>query len=115
MSGVFLEIHFQESRHRLKPEADVLQERVIEEYRNVDAYRSYQTHGLDKVCTKNKRSPKGQTWVDCGLTEKQVSTRTDNTWPERWSSILKGLQHEAKDAREEETLIVRCEKNRGVR
>ena len=77
---------------------DVLQEKRIDDYWNVDSGRhlSNSWTGFTKCTLLKEKPPKGCMWSGEGLTKIQTTTRPDHVWPEVWRKIGKAAQNREK-------------------
>ena len=75
---------------------DVMQEKRIDDYWNVDLNRSLSDlwKGFTKFTLLKEKTPKGYMWSGERLTKVQTTTRSDDVWPEAWSKIGKTLRIE---------------------
>ena len=66
---------------------DVMQEKRVEDYWNVDSNRSLSDswEGLTKCTLLKENTPKGYMWSRERLTKVQTTTRQDHVWPEVWT------------------------------
>ena len=87
---------------------DVLQEKRIDDYWNVDAHRnlSDSLKGITKFTLLKAKSLKGKIWSGERPTKIQTTTRPENLWPEVWSKMGKAAQKREKQewANEKEKL-----------
>ena len=63
---------------------DVLQERRIDDYWNVDGHRDLSEAwiGFTQFTILNEKPPDGYTWSGRRLTNMQTKSRPDNMWPD---------------------------------
>ena len=66
---------------------DVMQEKRVEDYWNVDSNRSLSDswEGFTKFTLLKENTPKGYMWSGERLTKVQTTTRQDHVWPEVWT------------------------------
>ena len=77
---------------------DVLLERRIDDYLNVDGDRELSDAwtGFTRFTILNERSPEGYTWYGGRLTKKQATSRPDHLWPEIWKNMSDAAQRREK-------------------
>ena len=77
---------------------DVLQEKRIDDYWNVDANRclSDSWKGFTKFSLLRENPPKGCMWSGARLTNIQATTRHEHVWPKIWTKIGKAAQKSEK-------------------
>ena len=70
---------------------DVMQEKRIDDYWNVDANRSLSDswEGFTKFTLLKEKPPKGFLWSRRRLTKIQASTRPENVWLKVWTQFLR--------------------------
>ena len=64
---------------------DVMLEKQIKDYWNVDGERNYLMHGQasqDLCFLLKERPPEGYTWSGRRLTRKETNSRLDDVWPD---------------------------------
>ena len=73
---------------------DVMQEKRIDDYCNVDENRSLSDSWkrFTKFTSLKKKPPKGKMWSGRRLTKVQATTRPENLWPEVWFKMGKAAQ-----------------------
>ena len=77
---------------------DVMQEKRVDEYSNVDSNRSLSDSrkGFTKFTLFNEKPPKGYMWCARRLTKVQTTSRPNHVWPEVWTKIGKTAQNREK-------------------
>ena len=77
---------------------DVLMEKHIEDYWNVDGERELSDAWTDftRFILLNERPPEGYTWCGERLTRKQTTSRPDNIWPDMWTHMSDAAKKKAK-------------------
>ena len=77
---------------------DVLSEKQIDDYRNVDEKENHQMHGQVSQDSfyRMKRPPDGYTWSGERLTRKQATSRPDNVWPDVRKHVSDALERKEK-------------------
>ena len=82
---------------KTKISIDVLNEATIADYLNIDGEKSLSEPLIraTRFDWLNKNPPKAQSWVQCRLAKKQVTTRQRFSWPEEWSRLPKHSQRKA--------------------
>ena len=77
---------------------DVLLEKQIEEYWNVDGDRELSDAwtGLTRFVLLKERPPEGYTWSGCRLTRKQTTSRPDDVWPYMWKFMSDAAKKKGK-------------------
>ena len=75
---------------------DVLQEKRVDDYWNVDANRSLSGSwkGFTKFTPLKEKPPKGFVWSRERPTKIQATTRPENLWPEVWTKMGNAAQKE---------------------
>ena len=70
---------------------DVKQEKRIDDYWNIDGSRDLSDPWTDftQFTLLDEKPPDGYTWSGGRLTRKQLTSRPDHLWPERWKSMGK--------------------------
>ena len=70
---------------------DVLQERRIDDYWNIDGSRDLSNlwTGFTQFTLLEEKAPDGYMWSGRRLTRKQLTSRPDHLWPEVWKSMGK--------------------------
>ena len=77
---------------------DVLLEKHIEDYWNVDEDRELSDAwtGFTRFILLNERPPEGCTWSGWRLTRKQKTSRLDDVWPDLWKHMSDAANSKAK-------------------
>ena len=73
---------------------DVMQERRIEDYWNIDGSRDLSDSwtGFTRVTLLEEKPPDGFLWSRERLTRKQLTSRPDYLWPELWTKLGRNAQ-----------------------
>ena len=73
---------------------DVMQERRIDDYWNVDGSRDLSDSwtGFTQFILVEVKPPEGYMWSGRRLTRKQVTSRPDHLWPELWTKLGRNAQ-----------------------
>ena len=68
---------------------DVKQEKRIDDYWNIDGSRGLSDPwtGFTQFTPLEEKAPDGCLWSGVRLTRKQLTSRPDHLWPERWKSM----------------------------
>ena len=96
---------------------DVLQEKRIDDYWNVDSSRhvSNSWRGFTKFTLLKEKPPKGSMWSGERLTKIQTTTRPDHVWPEVWTKLGKAAQNrEKQEWAKEKPKLDNARKMRGI-
>ena len=91
-------LKFQDVNRSTHIDLDVLQEKRIDDYWNVDSSRhlSNSWRGFTKFTLLKEKPPKGYMWSGRRLTKIQTTTRPDHVWPEFWTKIGNAAQNREK-------------------
>ena len=83
MSGKIIYRHHVEPRVKLYSNLDVMQERRIDDYWNVDGSRDLSDPwtGFTQFTLLEEKPPDGYMWSGWRLTRKQLTSRLDHLWP----------------------------------
>ena len=78
--------------------SDVKQQKRIDDYWNIDGSRDLSDPwtGFTQFTLLEEKAPDGYMWSGGRLTRKQLTSRPDHLWPERWKSMGKHAQAEGK-------------------
>ena len=81
-----------------KTSMDVLLEKHLEDYWNVDGEKELSDAWIDftRFILLNERPPDGYTWSGVRLTRKQISFRPDDVWPDMWKHMCAASKKKAK-------------------
>ena len=96
---------------------DVIQEKRVDYYRNVDSNRSLSDslRGFTKITPLKEKPPKGYMWSGKRLTKVQTTARQDHVWPEVWTQIGNAAQNpenkNGKTRSQNSTMLDDCEKS----
>ena len=91
-------LKYSEVRRSTNPNLDVLQEKRIEDYWNIDENRSLSDSwkGFTKFTYWKRNVQKGYMWSERRLTKILATTRADNVWLEVWTKIGKAAHKREK-------------------
>ena len=91
---------------------DVKQEKRIDDYWNIDGSRdlSYPWIGFTQFTLLEEKAPDGYMWSGERLTRKQLTSRSDQLWPELWKSMEKHAKLKEKQKWSEEKLHLENER-----
>ena len=81
-----------------KTSLDVLLEKNVEDYWNVDGERELSDAwtGFTRFVLLSERPPDGYTWSGVRLTRKQTTSRPDDVWPDMWKHMSDAAKKKAK-------------------
>ena len=85
-------------RYQNDSSLDVLMEKHIEDYLNVNEERELSDAwtGFTRFVLLNERPPDGYTWSGERLTRKQTTSRPDDVWPDMWTHMSDAAKKKAK-------------------
>ena len=96
---------------------DVMQERRIDDYWNVDGSRDLSDSwtGFTQFSLLEEKPPDGKMWFGERLTRKQLTSRPDHLWPELWTKLGRNAQLKEKQKWSNEKLhLENARKLRGI-